>query len=128
MIRFDSLPPEVMESLCTPMHEIIASQERSTKQTGALWLGSLAAATDQDLLREHHIVDLVQVLDVPWLPQTDEKSFRTYRIDIMDTASADLKSHLEGVCQHIDDALKAGRNVLVHCHQVCLAPSHLNMR
>jgi len=120
MIRFDSLPPEVVQAMCTPMHLVLESSilpGTTAVTSGALYLGSLSAVNDIDLLREHRITHLVQVLDVPWLPQSDKNGFTCYRIDILDHSSADLRPHLEAVCNHIDKALKSGQSVLVHCQQ-----------
>ena len=116
IIRFDSVPPEVMQALCTPMHLIIPS----SGPIGALYLGSMTAVNDTDLLQEHRISHLVQVLDVAWLP-ADRAGLECYRIDIRDSTSADLRPHLEMACSYIDRALRAGKNVLVHCQQVRLA-------
>ena len=66
MIRFDNLPPEVMQAMCTPMHLIIPPSPAA--HTGALYLGSFSAALDQPLLDQHRIAALVQVLDAPWVP------------------------------------------------------------
>lgn len=122
MIRFDNLPPEVMQAMCTPMHQILppASIPGTLGTTGALYVGSLTAVQDKELLREHHISHLVQVLDVPWLPLSEKDGFNCYRIDILDQSTADLKPHLEAACNHIDRALRSGRSVLVHCQQVSL--------
>jgi protein-tyrosine phosphatase len=118
MIRFDGLPPEVMQAMCTPMHQIIpASPPTPTSgPTGALYVGSMTAINDRDLLREHRISHLIQVLDVAWLP-SDRDGFESYRIDILDSSSSDLKPHLESACNFIDKALRSGKNVLVHCQQ-----------
>lgn len=116
MIRFDSLPPDVMQAMCTPMHQILPS--KPNPKMGALWLGSLAATMDKSLLHEQTITHVVQVLDVPWLPISEKDGFECYRIDILDVPSADLKSHLDGACVDIDRALRGGKNVLVHCQQV----------
>lgn len=121
MIRFDSLPPEVVQAMCTPMHLVLDPSVlpgTTAITSGALYLGSLSAVNDIDLLREHRITHLVQVLDVPWLPQSEKNGFTCYRIDILDHSSADLRPHLEAVCNHIDKALKSGQSVLVHCQQV----------
>jgi len=120
MIRFDELPPEVMQAMCTPMHLIIPGTppNPSRTATGALYLGSLAAAMDKSVLRELRITHVVQVLDVPWLPLSEQDGFECYRIDIVDVPSADLRVHLEGACRDIDRALRAGKNILVHCQQV----------
>ena len=123
MIRFDGLQPEVMQAMCTPMHLIVkaspASQSRPAM--GALYLGSLSATMEKSILHEHKITHLVQVLDVPWLPITEKDGFECYRIDILDIPSANLRGELEGACKDIDNALRGGQNVLVHCQQVnCL--------
>jgi len=119
MIRFDGLQPEVMQAMCTPMHLIVkaspASQSRPAM--GALYLGSLSATMEKSILHEHKITHLVQVLDVPWLPITEKDGFECYRIDILDIPSANLRGELEGACKDIDNALRGGQNVLVHCRQ-----------
>jgi hypothetical protein len=134
MIRFDGLPPEVMQAMCTPMHQILSPQPLPTAypstshpsspvptQSGSLYLGSLAAVQDPQTLHAHHITHLVQVLDVPWLPLSEKDGFNCLRIDILDIPSVDLKPHLEGACEYIDRALKSGHSVLVHCQQVRLS-------
>lgn len=141
MIRFDSLPPEVMQAMCTPMHQILAPAHLPSHPatpghgitTGALYLGSLSAATDKDLLRQHHITHVVHVLgDGYWFPLNAGESsggvwkdgFCSYRIDILDDSTEDLGRHLESVCGFIDGTLRSGRNLLVHCHQVSKPPLH----
>ena len=63
MIRFDNLPPEVMQAMCTPMHLILPPSQ--TARTGALYLGSFSAILDPSLLPSHTIGAHVQVLDAP---------------------------------------------------------------
>ena len=118
MIRFDNVPPEVMAAMCTPMHEIFP---RGSPSSGALWLGSLSAAMDGGLLRAHGIKHVVQVLDTPWLPDLPP-GVVSYRMDVLDIPSADLRPHLEGACDDIQRALSRGENVLVHCQQVRIPP------
>jgi protein-tyrosine phosphatase len=113
IIRFDTIPPEIMQAMCTPMHLIMPS----SGSVGALYLGSMTAVNDADLLQEHRISHLVQVLDIAWLPAA-RAGFECYRIDIRDSTSADLRPHLESACSYIDKALRSGQNVLVHCQQV----------
>jgi len=113
MIRFDNLPPEVMQAMCTPMHLVLGP---SGSTTGSLYVGSMSAITDHDLLRTCRISHFVQVLDAPWLPPLPE-GVTSFKIEILDTTSADLKPHLEDACNSIDRALRSGRNVLVHCQQ-----------
>lgn len=126
MIRFDQMPPEVMQAMCTPMHEVLPAMPPPRGHGGALWLGSLSAPMDAALLREQRIGHLVQVLDVPWLPDPAAQGLQLeyYRMDVLDLPSADLRSHLEGACDDIVQALARGKNVLVHCQQVrSFAPS-----
>ena len=113
IIRFDTVPPEVMQAMCTPMHLIVPS----SGSIGALYMGSMTAINDTDLLQEHSITHLVQVLDIAWLPAA-HAGFKCYRIDIRDSTSADLRPHLESACSYIDTALLSNENVLVHCQQV----------
>ncbi|KDR77627.1 hypothetical protein GALMADRAFT_245777 [Galerina marginata CBS 339.88] len=125
MIRFDNLPPEVMQAMCTPMHQILpptplppSHSHPSPSQTGALYLGSLSAVQDPTTLRQHHISHLVQVLDVPWLPLSEKDGFDCFKIEIQDENSVDIRPYLESVCAYIGKALGQGRSVLVHCQQV----------
>ncbi|KZT69480.1 phosphatases II [Daedalea quercina L-15889] len=118
MIRFDNLPPEVMQAMCTPMHLIIPPSP--AHRTGALYLGSFSAVLDQPLLDQHRISALVQVLDAPWVPDPTAGGARPidcYRLDILDSSTADIRPHLEQAVRWIDDRLRKGVNVLVHCQQ-----------
>jgi len=115
MIRFDQLPPEVTQAMCTPMHQIIAP---SSSTSGALYLGSLAAVLESDYLRAHNITHIVQVMDAPWTPLSEKDGFNCYRIQLLDESTADIRPHLEAACAHIDRTLRSGKNVLVHCQQV----------
>ncbi|KAJ7471619.1 protein-tyrosine phosphatase-like protein [Mycena galericulata] len=153
MIRFDTLPPEVMQAMCTPMHQILpptplpaaapsSSSHPSSSSpyapythgqqvhqpqplSGALYLGSLSAVNDHPLLRAHGIKHLVQALEAPWAPPCrKEDGFVAYSIDIRDKESVDLRPHLEAACVYIERALRRGEGVLVHCQQgVSRSPS-----
>ncbi|KAJ7708092.1 hypothetical protein B0H17DRAFT_1031713 [Mycena rosella] len=151
MIRFDTLPPEVMQAMCTPMHQILpptplgpsppAHGHPSSSSpyapytagpahhppalTGGLYLGSLAAVNDHALLRAHGITHLVQALEAPWAPPArKEDGFVAYSIDIRDKESVDLRPHLEAACVYIERALRRGEGVLVHCQQVRAVPPY----
>jgi len=126
MIRADTVPPEVWQAMCTPMHEIIpAAATSSRSRTGALYIGSWAASVDTDLLNTHAIRDVVEVLDSQWAtsphptPGIGGAAPPTrYKIAIQDTSDADvLKPHIDGAVRHIRDKLAQGQNVLVHCQQ-----------
>ncbi|KAJ7103835.1 protein-tyrosine phosphatase-like protein [Mycena epipterygia] len=135
MIQFESVPPAEMEAMCTPMHRVLSPLPQPTQpalkngsgaqtgpaSTGALYLGSMAAVHEPGLLRTHHIKHLVQVLEVPWLPQDDADAaaggYTCHRIDIQDRKSTALRPHLAAACDYIRASLAGGENVLVHCQQ-----------
>ncbi|KAJ7042302.1 protein-tyrosine phosphatase-like protein [Mycena alexandri] len=151
MIRFDTLPPEVMQAMCTPMHQILpptplppsahashpsssspyapyATPSHSTqppRMSGALYLGSLTASNDHPLLRSHGITHLVQALEASWAPPAlASDGFSTFSVDIRDKESVDIGPHLERACVWIEGALRRGEGVLVHCQQgVSRSPS-----
>lgn len=127
MIRFGNLPPEVMQAMCTPMHQILPAS--SASRTGALYLGSYAAYLESALLQQHMITALVQVLDSSFLSGSDDRmNMEVYRVDMFDSINADLRPHLEKTVRWIDERLRRGINVLVHCHQVSLiAPICLSL-
>ncbi len=109
--------------MCTPMHEVLApTPVPGHPSTGSLYIGSFSAVQDRDMLRENRITHLVQVLDVPWLPVSEKDGFSTHRISIDDAITVDIRPHLEAACNYIDSSLRSGRNVLVHCQQVCPIP------
>ncbi|KAF7359896.1 Phosphatases II [Mycena venus] len=138
MIAFDGVSQEEMEAMCTPMHRILLPAPASSSEsapspptnttspkhgngnerlTGALYLGSMAAVQDLDL-RAHGITNLVQVLEVPWMPRPDDDAgLACYQIDIKDCSSAVLQPHLDAACNYIRTSLARGDNVLVHCQQ-----------
>lgn len=117
--------------MCTPMHQVLGPSPIPTHPgafTGPLYIGSMSAIHDKDLLRQNKVTHLVQVLDAPWLPFSEKEGFNCYRIEILDQSTADLRPHLEAACNHIDKALRSGHGVLVHCQQVrcvCFLFSHL---
>ncbi|KAL1746871.1 protein-tyrosine phosphatase-like protein [Schizophyllum fasciatum] len=114
MIRFDNLPPEIVQAMCTPMHPVISPSPSS----GGLYIGSLSAANDAELLASNRVTHVVQVLDAPWAPASDTPDgVHRYPIPLLDSTSADLRPHLEAACEHIDRSLRARKNVLVHCQQ-----------
>ncbi|CAA7266113.1 unnamed protein product [Cyclocybe aegerita] len=120
MIRFDNIPPEVMQAMCTPMHQILPPSSNSHhSRLGGLYLGSLAAAQDAPLLRSQGVSHIVSVLDAPWAPtfHLEREGFSVYKIEVGDETSVDLRPYLEAVCANIEGVRRTGRSVLVHCQQ-----------
>ncbi|KAJ7474991.1 hypothetical protein FB451DRAFT_1465349, partial [Mycena latifolia] len=77
-------PPEVMQAMCTPMHQILppsrspssaspyapytaasSSQHGAQLMSGGLFLDSPSAVNDPLLLRAHRVTHLVQALEAP---------------------------------------------------------------
>ncbi|KAI0787763.1 dual specificity phosphatase [Fomes fomentarius] len=120
MISFTDLPSEVMEAMCIPMHLILSASPQ--QHTGALYLGSFTAILDPALLTSHQIQAVVQILESPWLPSVEAHAaqgneLECCRLNISDSTSTDLHPHLESTVHWIDDKLRRGINVLVHCQQ-----------
>ena len=87
----------------TPMHEI----------EEGLFLGSLVAAKNQDLLRRNGITHVVSLLDT--FRNVESHNYLIYhRIEITDSPSSDILRHMPDAISFISDALKKGR-ILVHC-------------
>lgn len=119
MIRFDSVPPEVMQAMCTPMH-LVLPPSPPPRISGALYLGSYSAFLEPTNLSQNAITSVVQVVDPTFMGEGHAHHGRKldiYRLDILDSTSADLKPHLEATVRWIDDRLRKGYNVLVHCQQ-----------
>jgi predicted protein tyrosine phosphatase len=87
----------------TPMHEI----------EEGLFLGSLDAAKNKELLKSCGITHLVSILDsFSYMPVFEDLSY--YRIELPDSSNADILAHVPNALNFISQALKQGR-VLVHC-------------
>ncbi|KZS89096.1 phosphatases II [Sistotremastrum niveocremeum HHB9708] len=114
-ISFQGMDPATMEALLTPLHPIL-DRNSSPRSPGILYMGSMAASLDIDLLRSHQIKNIVQVLDVDWGMLSD-KGLDYYQVNLADRTSANIIPHLNGACDYIRSHLSQGRNVLVHCQQ-----------
>ncbi|KAF8631613.1 hypothetical protein AX15_002359 [Amanita polypyramis BW_CC] len=82
-----------------------------------LYLGNISAARSTRSITEHHITHILSVCQ-DQIPAEDAQSgFNHMRIAVEDVDYADLLIHLPSACQFIDQAIKSGGVVLVHCHQ-----------
>ncbi|KAF8492512.1 hypothetical protein JB92DRAFT_2751557 [Gautieria morchelliformis] len=80
-----------------------------------LWIGSLAAARDPDLLHNNGITSILSVMRGRF---AIHKSFTRHQVLLDDTTVSDAIVHFPVCIEWIDSELKKGRGVLVHC-QVC---------
>ncbi|OCH89405.1 DSPc-domain-containing protein [Obba rivulosa] len=114
MISLLELMPAAAAAVCTPMHLVL--RPRPSVHVGALYLGSLSATLEPGFLAAHNISAVVRVMDSPFIAAQDPHApVEMHRIDIGDSAAVDIRPHLEGAVQWIDERRKHGQNVLVHC-------------
>ncbi|GJJ14883.1 hypothetical protein Clacol_009152 [Clathrus columnatus] len=77
-----------------------------------LWIGSLKAALDQELLRKNGIKSILSAmrgrLSIP-------KTFIRYQVSINDTEDEDVLVHFPKCVEWISSELQKKRSVLVHC-------------
>ena len=79
-----------------------------------LYLGSLDAAKDLDLLREHNITRVLSILDT-FRYFSPYEGIEQVRIEIADSPSARIIDHVPRGLQFISESQKSGKNILVHC-------------
>ncbi|KAF9464366.1 protein-tyrosine phosphatase-like protein [Collybia nuda] len=82
-----------------------------------LFLGNILAARSSRSLTERRITHILSVCSDPIPAELPESGVCHMRISVEDVDYADLLIHLPSACQFIDQALRNGGNVLVHCVQ-----------
>lgn len=78
---------------------------------------SIQAATSSRSLTERRITHIVSVCSDPIPAEAPESGICHLRISVEDVDFADLLIHLPQLCQFIDQAIRSGGVVLVHCLQ-----------
>ncbi|KAG6903459.1 hypothetical protein C0995_005482 [Termitomyces sp. Mi166 len=82
-----------------------------------LFLGNILAARSTRSLTEHRITHILSVSNDPIPAELPESGLRHMRIPVEDVDYEDILIHLPSACQFIEQALRSGGNVLVHCFQ-----------
>jgi len=82
-----------------------------------LYLGNILAARSSRSLSERRISHIISVCPDPIPAELPESGLAHMRISIDDVDYADLLSHLPAACRFIDQAIRGGGTVLVHCVQ-----------
>lgn len=82
-----------------------------------LFLGNILAANSTRSLTERGITHILSVCCDQIPAEVPESGFRHMRIAVEDVPSANLLIHLPVACRWIDQALRSGGVVLVHCYQ-----------
>lgn len=79
-----------------------------------LYLGSLDAAKDLNLLRQHNITRVLSLLDT-FRYFSPYEGIEQMRIEIADSPSARIIDHVPSGIRFISESQKSGQNILVHC-------------
>ncbi|KAF4619364.1 hypothetical protein D9613_005104 [Agrocybe pediades] len=82
-----------------------------------LFLGNIMAARSTRSLAENRITHILSVCKEAIPAELPEAGIRHYRIEVEDIDYEDLLIHLPAACRFIDQALRSGGVVLVHCVQ-----------
>jgi len=82
-----------------------------------LYLGNILSARSSRSLTERRISHIISVCPDPIPAELPESGLTHMRISVEDVDYADLLSHLPAACRFIDQALREGGTVLVHCVQ-----------
>ncbi|THV08359.1 phosphatases II [Dendrothele bispora CBS 962.96] len=89
----------------------------STIIEGKLYLGNLTAARSSRALAEKRITHILSVCGDPIPAEVPESGIRHMRINVRDIDYEDILIHLPYAVRWIDQAIRAGGVVLVHCVQ-----------
>ncbi|KAI6130368.1 phosphatases II [Pisolithus croceorrhizus] len=84
---------------------------------GKLYLGNIHAARSSRSLTERRITHIISVCSDPIPAEVPESGISHLRISVEDVDFADILIHLPIACHFIDQAIRSGGTVLVHCHQ-----------
>jgi len=82
-----------------------------------LYLGNILSARSSRSLTERRISHILSVCPDPIPAELPESGITHMRISIEDVDYADLLLHLPAACRFIDQAMRDGGTVLVHCVQ-----------
>ncbi|KAG5732046.1 ADP-ribosylation factor [Termitomyces sp. T112] len=85
--------------------------------TKKLFLGNISAACSTRSLTERRITHILSVCNDHIPAELPESGLRHMRIPVEDVDYEDILIHLPSACQFIEEALRSGGNVLVHCVQ-----------
>ncbi|KAF8812264.1 phosphatases II [Phlegmacium glaucopus] len=82
-----------------------------------LFLGNIMAARSTRSMTDNHITHIVSVCADPIPAEAPGSGICHMRISVEDVDYADLLIHLPAACRFIDQALRSGGVVFVHCVQ-----------
>ena len=97
------------------MNLILESGEK-----GNVYLGSVMAAEDVSYLKDHKVKAVLSALDegrYPWgyIDDILDKNMFHMRITLDDDENTNIAQYFDETSRFIDEHVRAGRNVLVHC-------------
>jgi len=82
-----------------------------------LYIGNILSARSSRSLTERRITHILSVCPDPIPAELPESGLTHRRIPVDDVDYADLLTHLPAACQYIEESMRAGGTVLVHCVQ-----------
>ncbi|KAL0949334.1 hypothetical protein HGRIS_009406 [Hohenbuehelia grisea] len=82
-----------------------------------LYLGNITAARSSRSLTERRITHIISVCTDPIPAELPESGISHMRIPVEDVDYADLLIYLPSACRFIDNAMRSGGAVLIHCVQ-----------
>ncbi|KAF7967926.1 hypothetical protein HWV62_7884 [Athelia sp. TMB] len=82
-----------------------------------LYIGNILSARSSRSLTERRITHILSVCPDPIPAELPESGLTHRRIPVEDVDYADLLTHLPAACQYIEESMRAGGTVLVHCVQ-----------
>ncbi|PFH51364.1 hypothetical protein AMATHDRAFT_142695 [Amanita thiersii Skay4041] len=80
-----------------------------------LYLGNITAARSTRSLTEHRITHILSVCQDQIPAEHPQSGLNHLRISVDDVDYADLLIHLPSACRFIDQAIRSGGVILVHC-------------
>lgn len=84
------------------------------KIINGLFLGSIGAASNLNEIKKNKITHIV--VAASGLEGYFQKEIKYLQFDLLDSETQDIKQYFDKSGKFIDDAIKGGGNVLVHCH------------
>ncbi|KAF2110917.1 protein-tyrosine phosphatase-like protein [Lophiotrema nucula] len=82
---------------------------------GKLYIGGLYALYQTDLIKSAGITHVLSVIDYDPLLQESFSHLKHFHIRADDDPNEDLLKHFQSACEYVDEGLKDGGGVFVHC-------------
>lgn len=91
---------------------------KCNKIIDGLYLGNKESACDINLLKQHNIKHIIQVMpteDLDTQKRFNNIIYKSYPIKTEYICNENINNYFNSSCNHILQSMKSGENVLVHC-------------